>query len=88
MDLRQWWMLYGTEGLDRLAEAVRIAKPGSKCSRAYLQQLSWGYRYPSVDFAMLLVELTNGELDLQDVLFKQRKEHPERYRPPRKERAA
>lgn len=80
MNLRKYWMLYGKDGLQRLADAT-----GTTLS--YLRQLSWGYRNPSPDLAQRLVEAANGELTLDAVLYDNRRERPEVFRS-RKKKAA
>lgn len=76
MDLQQYWKLYGIKRIDWLARKV-----GS--SRSYLQQLAYGYRYPSATMAAKLVEASDGELTLFELMFKMRMEKPQAFRPPR-----
>lgn len=63
MDLREYRQMYGRDAWRRLAKAAGV-------STTHLEKLSRNERPTfSISLAKLLVELTNGELDLDSMVF-------------------
>ena len=61
MNAKQYLNLYGWKRCEEVAKAAGT-------NRAYFSHIAHGHRRPGVDLAIRLVEASNGEMGLSDLL--------------------
>jgi hypothetical protein len=72
MDARSYLDAHGEAGAQALVSAVVTA--GGKCTVGYFKQIAYGYRKPSSDLALLMVEHDpHKQLDLIALLRSRKK---------------
>lgn len=85
MDARTYLDKHGESGAQALVTAV--VEAGGKCTLGYFKQIAYGYRKPSSDLALLMVENDpHKELELIPLLKARKKDAGEA--PPEQGRAA
>lgn len=82
MDARTYLDTHGEAGAQALVAAVVAA--GGKCSVGYFKQIAYGYRKPSSDLALLMVESDpHKQLELIPLLKARKKDAPAEPEPGR-----